>query len=108
MTCDNYNVFMANVNGAITCEIVNSIGEPQDLNNCQVFFNLGNEFSNVPIISLPMDIFDINKCSINLSSSDTQTLDVGEYQFNLIIIDSKGKEHTSEKIRITIDRPIKN
>ncbi len=99
--------FIANVDGSITCEIFNSLGVPQDITGCNITFNLGREFENEAIISLPMTIFDINKCVINLKPEDTDMLgDKEEYEFNLIIIDSSNKKHVTDKVKIKTDRPI--
>lgn len=99
--------FIANVDGNITCEIFNSLGEPQDITNCHITFNLGREYENEAIISLPMIVFETSKCAINLKPEDTDMLgDKEEYEFNLVIIDSSSKKHVTDKVKIKTDRPI--
>lgn len=98
--------FIANVDGSITCEIFDSLGEPQDITGCYITFNLSYEFEDEPIISLPMTVFETSKCAINLTPEDTEMLTKGEYEFNLIIIDGGNKKHVTDKIKVLIDRPI--
>lgn len=98
--------FTANVDGSIICEIFDSLGEPQDILSCFITLNIGHWQSNDAIVSEPMTVFELNKCSVNLTPEQTSMLDIGEYWLNLIIIDSGNKKHTTKKIEISIDRPI--
>lgn len=98
--------FIANVDGSIICEIFDSLNEPQDISGCYITFNLSYEYEDEAIISLPMVVFETNKCAINLTPEDTEMLSKGEYEFNLIIIDGGNKKHVTDKIKVLIDRPI--
>lgn len=98
--------FIANVDGSIICEIYDSLGVKQNLTGSFVKFCLGYEYDDNAIISLDMIILDTGDCAINLKPQDTSILDKGEYWFNLIIIDSGNKKHTTERIKLSIDRPI--
>lgn len=98
--------FIANVDGSITCEIYDSLGEKQDLTGCYIEFNLGYENDDNAIISKPMTILENGNCVINLKSEDTEMLGNEEYEFNLIIIDNGNKKHTTDRIKLSAFRPI--
>lgn len=99
--------FIANVDGSITCEIYDSLGVKQDLTGCFIKFNLGYEGDDNAIISEAMTILENGNCVINLKPEDTEMLGNNEsYEFNLIIIDNGNKKHTTEKIKLSVYRPI--
>ncbi len=98
--------FTANLDGSIKCEIYDSLGEKQNLNGCFVKFCLGYEYEDDAIISLNMTILEDGSCIINLTPTDTEMLSVGEYWFNLLITDTSNKKHGTEKIKLSIDKPI--
>ena len=98
--------FVANVDGSITCDIYNSLGEKQNMVGCYITFNLAYEYEDNAIISLPMTVLENGSTIINLTPVQTSILDNGEYEMNLIIIDSGNKKHVTEKVKISIDRPI--
>lgn len=99
--------FIANVDGSITCEIYDSLGEKQDLTGCFIKFNLGHWGDDNAIISEEMTVLENGNCIINLKPEDTEMLGGNEeYEFNLIIIDKGNKKHTTDKVKLTIYRPI--
>lgn len=99
--------FTAGINGSIVVEIYDSGGEPQDLTNCTITLNLAYEYDDKALISLPMIVFDTNKCSASINPSDTEILNVGEYEMQLIIVDANNKKHATEKTKISIYQIIK-
>jgi len=98
--------YIANANGSILCELFDSNGLEQNLTGCYITFNLGYEYENQAIISKNMDILGTNKCSVQLMPEDTEMLGIGEYEFNLIIIDGSNNKHVTSKVKLSIDRPI--
>ena len=98
--------FIANADGSITCEIYDSFGGKQDLTGCYIKFNLGYEGDDNAIISKIMTVLENGNCVINLKPEDTVMLGNEEYEFNLVIIDKGNKKHTTEKIKLSVYRPI--
>jgi Zn-finger protein len=98
--------FIANVDGSITCEIYDSLGEKQDLTGCYIKFNLTYTGDDNAIISEEMTVLDTGDCVINLKPEDTAMLGNEEYEFNLIIIDNGNKKHATEKVKVSVYRPI--
>lgn len=99
--------FIANVDGSITCEIYNSLGEKQDLTGCHITFNLAHWGDDNAVISEEMTVLENGNCVINLKPEDTEMLGGNEdYEFNLIIIDNGNKKHATEKVKLTTYRPI--
>ena len=101
----NTSTIIAGVDKTITATVTET-DEIQNLTGHSVFFNLAYICEDEAIISKVMTITNDKNCTIELSYIETNILDNGEYDANLIIIDQSEKRYATERYRFTVNKAI--
>ena len=100
----NTNTIVAGVDKIITATVTAS-DEIQNLTNYSVIFNLAYMGEDDAIISKAMTVSN-NSCTVTLSYTETSILDCGEYDVNLIIINTSDKKFATQRYRFSVDKAI--
>lgn len=98
--------FTAGLDGVITANVISPYGVELNLTGCNITLKIAYKGEENALLTLNNPTINESVCIFNLTPSDTEILDYGEYDAQLIIIDNSNKKRATEKVNLAINKII--